>query len=50
MKVIGFTGDEIQTVYKILATILHLVRFHRRDSSLVLPSLPTASEILELTD
>uniref|UniRef100_A0A3Q2QCF6 Unconventional myosin-Id n=1 Tax=Fundulus heteroclitus TaxID=8078 RepID=A0A3Q2QCF6_FUNHE len=24
MKVIGFTGDEIQTVYKILATILHL--------------------------
>lgn len=25
MKVIGFTGDEIQTVYKILATILHLV-------------------------
>lgn len=26
MKVIGFTGDEIQTVYKILATILHLVR------------------------
>lgn len=35
MKVIGFTGDEIQTVYKILATILHLVIFHRRDSSLV---------------
>lgn len=34
MKVIGFTGDEIQTVYKILATILHLVMFHRRDSSL----------------
>lgn len=25
MKVIGFTADEIQTVYKILATILHLV-------------------------
>lgn len=25
MKVIGFTGEEIQTVYKILATILHLV-------------------------
>lgn len=25
MKVIGFTGDEIQTVYKILASILHLV-------------------------
>lgn len=25
MKVIGFTGDEVQTVYKILATILHLV-------------------------
>lgn len=25
MKVIGFTGDEIQTVYKILATIIHLV-------------------------
>uniref|UniRef100_A0A673BKT1 Myosin ID n=1 Tax=Sphaeramia orbicularis TaxID=375764 RepID=A0A673BKT1_9TELE len=24
MKVIGFTGDEIQTVYKIVATILHL--------------------------
>uniref|UniRef100_A0A3Q1BLJ0 Myosin ID n=1 Tax=Amphiprion ocellaris TaxID=80972 RepID=A0A3Q1BLJ0_AMPOC len=24
MKVIGFTADEIQTVYKILATILHL--------------------------
>uniref|UniRef100_A0A665W2C7 Myosin ID n=1 Tax=Echeneis naucrates TaxID=173247 RepID=A0A665W2C7_ECHNA len=24
MKVIGFTGDEIQTVYKILAAILHL--------------------------
>uniref|UniRef100_A0A7N8X5Y7 Myosin 1D n=1 Tax=Mastacembelus armatus TaxID=205130 RepID=A0A7N8X5Y7_9TELE len=24
MKVIGFTGDEIQTAYKILATILHL--------------------------
>uniref|UniRef100_A0A671XJH1 Myosin ID n=1 Tax=Sparus aurata TaxID=8175 RepID=A0A671XJH1_SPAAU len=24
MKVIGFTGDEVQTVYKILATILHL--------------------------
>lgn len=24
MKVIGFTGDELQTVYKILATILHL--------------------------
>ncbi|KAK9530033.1 hypothetical protein VZT92_011569 [Zoarces viviparus] len=24
MKVIGFTGDEIQAVYKILATILHL--------------------------
>uniref|UniRef100_A0A1A8FRE7 Unconventional myosin-Id n=1 Tax=Nothobranchius korthausae TaxID=1143690 RepID=A0A1A8FRE7_9TELE len=24
MKVIGFTGDEIQTVYKILATIMHL--------------------------
>lgn len=33
MKVIGFTGDEIQTVYKILATILHLVMFHRRNSS-----------------
>lgn len=30
MKVIGFTGDEIQTVYKILATILHLVIFHGR--------------------
>lgn len=28
MKVIGFTGDEIQTVYKILATILHLVTRH----------------------
>lgn len=28
MKVIGFTPDEIQTVYKILATILHLVK-HR---------------------
>lgn len=28
MKVIGFTGDEIQTVYKILATILHLVIAH----------------------
>lgn len=28
MKVIGFTGDEIQTVYKILATILHLVTLH----------------------
>lgn len=25
MKVIGFTTEEIQTVYKILATILHLV-------------------------
>ncbi|XP_054624472.1 unconventional myosin-Id [Dunckerocampus dactyliophorus] len=24
MKVIGFTGDEVQTVYKILASILHL--------------------------
>lgn len=37
MKVIGFTGDEVQTVYKILATILHLVIFHRRDSSLAQP-------------
>lgn len=26
MKVIGFTADEVQTVYKILATILHLVK------------------------
>lgn len=25
MKLIGFTTDELQTVYKILATILHLV-------------------------
>lgn len=25
MRVIGFTAEEIQTVYKILATILHLV-------------------------
>lgn len=50
MKVIGFTGDEIQTVYKILATILHLVIFHRRDPSLVLPSPPTASEFVELID
>lgn len=25
MKVIGFKPEEIQTVYKILATILHLV-------------------------
>uniref|UniRef100_A0A8C9SVF5 Myosin ID n=1 Tax=Scleropages formosus TaxID=113540 RepID=A0A8C9SVF5_SCLFO len=25
MKVIGFTGEEVHTVYKILATILHLV-------------------------
>lgn len=30
MKVIGFKPEEIQTVYKILATILHLVS---RDAS-----------------
>lgn len=30
MKVIGFTGDEIQTVYKILATILLLVKTPRK--------------------
>lgn len=29
MKVIGFTADEVQTVYKILATILHLVTKRR---------------------
>jgi myosin heavy subunit len=28
MKVIGFTADELQTVYKVLATILHLVIPH----------------------
>lgn len=32
MKVIGFTGDEIQTVYKILATILHLVTTNNNES------------------
>ncbi|CAF87192.1 unnamed protein product, partial [Tetraodon nigroviridis] len=36
MKVIGFTGDEIQTVYKILATILHLVKVHRRTPAWVI--------------
>lgn len=41
MKVIGFTGDEVQTVYKILATILHLVTFNRSDSSPVPPSVPS---------
>lgn len=41
MKVIGFTGDEIQTVYKILATILHLVMFSRSGSSPVPPSVPS---------
>lgn len=30
MKVIGFTAEEIQTVYKILATILHLVSPKRK--------------------
>lgn len=35
MKVIGFTGDEVQTVYKILATILHLVILDNIKSLLV---------------
>lgn len=41
MKVIGFTGDEVQTVYKILATILHLVMLSRSESSPVPPSVPS---------
>lgn len=32
MKVIGFTEEEVDSVYKILAAILHLVRTPSRDS------------------
>lgn len=38
MKVIGFQPEEIQTVYKILGTILHLVSGDAFQNSLHLPA------------
>uniref|UniRef100_A0A7N8YPF8 Myosin 1D n=1 Tax=Mastacembelus armatus TaxID=205130 RepID=A0A7N8YPF8_9TELE len=48
MKVIGFTGDEIQTAYKILATILHLVITDNNKSLLFVQTPKLVSVIREL--